>query len=88
MAKVTKQEIFDPRKNLVECLLIIFNARIARLYSYKDRVFKDEDIEALHDMRVSARRLQAVFKIFKQLFPKKSYKENYKKGTIIFTYPQ
>ena len=79
MAKVTKQEIFDPRKNLVECLLIIFNARIARLYSYKDRVFKDEDIEALHDMRVSARRLQAVFKIFKQLFSKKDYKDNYKK---------
>ena len=79
MAKVTKQEIFDPRKNLVECLLIIFNARITRLYSYKDRVFKEEDVEALHDMRVSARRLQAVFKIFKQLFPKKGYKENYQK---------
>jgi len=79
MAKVTKQEIFDPRKNLVECLLIIFNARIKRLYSYTDRVFKDEDVEALHDMRVSARRLQAVFKIFKQLFPKKDYKENYQK---------
>lgn len=79
MAKVTKQEIFDPRKNLVECLLIIFNARITRLYSYKDRVFKEEDVEALHDMRVSARRLQAVFKIFKQLFPKKGYRENYQK---------
>ena len=79
MAKVTKQEIFDPRKNLVECLLIIFNARIKRLYSYTDRVFEDEDVEALHDMRVSARRLQAVFKIFKQLFPKKDYKENYQK---------
>jgi CHAD domain-containing protein len=79
MAKVTKQEIFNPRKNLVECLLIIFNARITRLYSYKDSVFEDEDVEALHDMRVSARRLQAVFKIFKPLFPKKGYRENYQK---------
>jgi CHAD domain-containing protein len=77
MVKVTQQEIFDPRKNLLECLSIIFDARITKLYSYTDSVFKDEDIEALHDMRVSARRLQAVFKIYKGLFPKKEYKKHY-----------
>ena len=77
MAKVTEQEIFDPKKNLLECLSIIFNARITKLYSYADRVFKEEEVEALHDMRVSARRLQAVFKIFKGLFPKKGYEKQY-----------
>jgi len=77
MVKVTQQEIFDPKKNLLECLSIIFNARITKLYSYTDRVFEEEDVEALHDMRVSARRLQAVFKIFKGLFLKKEYKKHY-----------
>lgn len=79
MVKVSEQEIFDPKKNLLECLSIIFNARITKLYSYSDRVFKEEDVEALHDMRVSARRLQAVFKIFKGLFSKKEYKKQYKR---------
>jgi triphosphatase len=77
MVKVSQQEIFDPKKNLLECLSIIFNARITKLYSYTDKVFKEEDVEALHDMRISARRLQAVFKIFKGLFPKKEYKKQY-----------
>ncbi|MBL7129094.1 MAG: CHAD domain-containing protein [Ignavibacteria bacterium] len=77
MVKVSQQEIFDPKKNLLECLSIIFNARITKLYSYTDRVFEEEDVEALHDMRVSARRLQAVFKIFKGLFLKKEYKKHY-----------
>jgi CHAD domain-containing protein len=36
---------------------------------------KGEDVEALHDMRVAARRLRAVLRIFKDCFSRKKFKK-------------
>ena len=41
------------------------------MLSYEFETIKGNDPEALHDMRISARRLRAALKIHRQFFPKK-----------------
>lgn len=44
---------------------------------HEQGTLEGSDIEALHDMRVASRRVQAVFKMFRQVFPKKKFKAEY-----------
>lgn len=49
------------------------------MYSYEKGTIDGKDIEYLHDMRVSSRRVQAALKIFRGAFPKKKFKPVYGK---------
>jgi CHAD domain-containing protein len=49
------------------------------MYSYEKGTIEGEDIEFLHDMRVSSRRVQAALKIFRGVFPQKKFKQEYVK---------
>jgi CHAD domain-containing protein len=65
----------DPDENLKVCLHKIALTRFQETFSYEQATLKGEDIEALHDMRVAARRLRAILEIFRQCFPKKKFKK-------------
>src|SRR5689334_10120651 len=47
------------------------------MVSFEEGTLLGEDIEQLHDMRVASRRVQAVLKIFRGVFPKKKFKAEY-----------
>lgn len=77
MAKPKKIPYLDPNKPLDECLLKILRTRFDEMISHEQGTIDGSDIEALHDMRVASRRVQAVFKIFRGIFPKKKFKVEY-----------
>ncbi len=63
----------DPNENLKACLHKIVLTRFQETFSYEQGTIKGEDAESLHDMRVAARRLRAILRIFKECFPKKKF---------------
>jgi CHAD domain-containing protein len=64
----------DPNENLKSSLHKIALTRFQETFSYENGTINGEDIEALHDMRVAARRLRAILRIFQDCFPKKKFK--------------
>ena len=79
MARPWKIVDLDPNENLKVCLHKIALTRFQETFSYEQGTLKGEDNEALHDMRVAARRLRAILRIFKDCFPKKKFKKHDKK---------
>ncbi len=79
MAKAWKIPYLDPEQNLRICLPRILRARFNEMNSYERRTIEGKDIDPLHDMRVAARRLQAVLKIVRAYFPAKKYRKEYTK---------
>ncbi len=75
MAKPWKILDFNPDESLKQCLHKITLTRFQETFSYEAATMKGEDVEALHDMRVSARRLRAVLRIFRNCFSKKKLKK-------------
>jgi len=74
MARPWKIVDLDPTENLKVCLHKIALTRFQETFSYVQGTMKGEDIEALHDMRVAARRLRAILRIFASCFPRKKFK--------------
>ncbi len=60
---------------LKACLRKILRMRFQKMWSHGAGTAENSDGESLHDMRVSARRLQAVMRIFKGVFAKKKIKK-------------
>lgn len=84
MAKPWKVVDLDPAENLKTCLHKIALTRFQETFSYEQRTMKGEDVEALHDMRIAARRLRSILKIFEDCFPKKKFrKQDDKLRTLI-----
>lgn len=52
----------------------ILAARFRETFSYEAATRAGETLEALHDMRVAARRLQAALRIFRDAFPRKRHR--------------
>jgi CHAD domain-containing protein len=75
MARPWKIVDLDPNENLKTCLHKVALTRFQETFSYEQGTMKGEDTEALHDMRVAARRLRAVLRIFGACFPKKKFKK-------------
>lgn len=73
MAKAFEIEGFDVNNSLTECLHLLFKTRTEELFTHYNRLFEDNDIEILHNTRVSSRRLLALFKVYRTLFPQKKY---------------
>src|SRR5712671_1493462 len=66
-----------PNASLGTNLNRIFRLRLRQMLSYKPGTLKGKDVEAIHQMRVSARRLQAMLKIFHEHFPAPEFKSHY-----------
>jgi CHAD domain-containing protein len=77
MAKAFEIEGFDVNSNLNDCLLLLFKSKTEELYYHYDQLFGNNDIEILHNTRVSSRRLIALFKVFRPLFPEKKFLKAY-----------
>jgi CHAD domain-containing protein len=77
MAKAKKIPFLDPNKPLEECVKKILRTRFEEMVSYEQGTVDGSDIEALHDMRVASRRVQAVLRIFRGLYHKKKFKAEY-----------
>ena len=76
MAKPWNIIDLDPSASLRAGLRKIAETRLQETLSYEHATLVGEDIEALHDMRVSARRLRAVLRLFRDCFPRKKFKRH------------
>ncbi len=47
------------------------------MISFEDAVMAGKNTEALHDMRVSSRRVLSMLKVFRPCFPQKAFKSQY-----------
>jgi len=77
MAKAKKITGLVPNEPLEVSLPKILGARFEEMIIHEAGTIEGSDIEALHDMRVASRRVQAVLKIFRDVFPKKKFKSEY-----------
>lgn len=77
MAKAWKIQNFNPDLDLDRCLPKILNTRFNEMLSYESGTIEGKDIEYLHNMRVSSRRVQAVLKAFREYYHPKRYKKEY-----------
>ena len=77
MAKPWKIPYFDTDEKLTVCLQKILRTRYHETFSYEDGTIEGSDIEVLHSMRVSNRRLKAMMKIFRECFPKNKFESHY-----------
>ena len=77
MAKAFEIEGFDVNNNLTDSLLLLFKSKTGELFHHYDQLFDNNDIEILHNTRVSSRRLIALFKVFRTVFPGKRFLRAY-----------
>ncbi len=77
MAKARKISGLNPNAPVKGSAAKILRARFEEMTVHEQGTIEGSDIEALHDMRVASRRVQAALKIFRSLFPKKKYKAEY-----------
>jgi CHAD domain-containing protein len=77
MAKAWKIPYLNADQPLYICVRKILRTRFAEMISYEEGTLAGEDIEFLHSMRVSSRRLQAVLKIFRGAFARKKFRHEY-----------
>lgn len=77
MAKAFNIDGFDVNKSVQECLYLLFKSRTEELFTHYEQLFGNNDIEILHNTRVSSRRLIAIFKVFRTMFPEKKYLKIY-----------
>jgi putative phosphoesterase len=71
---------FDPNCTVVDSSYCRFGAEalsklLSTIETQTEGVEKNEDIEYVHKMRVSSRRIRAAMPLFKECFPKKGYKK-------------
>ena len=77
MAKARKIAYLNPDQPLNICLQKILRTRFNEMISTEEGTLLGDNIEYLHDMRVSSRRVQAMLKIFREAFPPKKYNDEY-----------
>ncbi len=78
MAKAWKIPYLNADQPLNICLRKILRIRFEEMISYEAGTLEGEDIEELHSMRVSSRRVQAVLKVFRRAFDTKKFRREYK----------
>ena len=83
MVTVPKIERISPDETLEVCARQIIVNYFHQMMSYKEGAKDGTDIEFVHDMRVTSRRLRAAMDNFADCFPEKSFKKHYKKIKLI-----
>lgn len=71
MAKARKVKGIAPEKSLEECARRIITTRMHEMMSFKEGAIDGSDIEYVHDMRVTSRRLRAAMRNFADCFARK-----------------
>ena len=79
MAKPWKIPYLNPGRNLRVCLFRVLGTRVRETFSYEQGTIEGTDPEALHNMRVSSRRLQAVLNVFQDCFSRKEFEHHRKR---------
>lgn len=79
MATEPKIEGILPDETLETCARRIIVDYFRKMMSYKEGAKEGTDIEFVHDMRVTSRRLRAAMDNFADCFPRKPFKKYYKK---------
>ena len=79
MATKLVVEGISPDETLETCARQIIVNYFHEMMSYKEGAKEGIDIEFVHDMRVTSRRLRAAMDNFADCFPKKPFKKHYKK---------
>jgi CHAD domain-containing protein len=74
MAKALEIPGFDPNASLDECISLLLKARTRDIESFRRGLY-EKTVDAVHDMRVSCRRLQTVFTIFQDSIKKNTFKK-------------
>lgn len=82
MAKAFEIPGFDPNGPLDECISLIIRARTSEIGSFKQGL-RTGTVDAVHDMRVSSRRLQTVFAIFQDAIKNRTIKKFSKKLRLL-----
>ena len=72
-----------PDEALEICARRIIVDYFCKMMSYKEGAKEGADIEFVHEMRVTSRRLRAAMDNFADCFPEKSFKKHYKKVKAI-----
>ncbi len=78
MVAEAKISAISPDETLEACAREIIVNYFHEMMSYKDGAKDGRDIEFVHDMRVTSRRLRNAMDNFADCFPKKSFREHYK----------
>ena len=73
----------SPDETLEVCARQIIVDYFHQMMSYKEGAKEGSDIEFVHEMRVTSRRLRAAMDNFADCFPEKSFKKHYKKIKLI-----
>jgi CHAD domain-containing protein len=74
MAKALEIPGFDPNASLDECISSLLKARTRDIESFRRDLY-EKTVGAVHDMRVSCRRLQTVLMLFKDSIKKNLFKK-------------
>lgn len=83
MAAEAQIAAISPDETLETCARQIIVSYFHQMMSYKDGAKDGRDIEFVHDMRVTSRRLRAAMDNFAACFPQKSFRKQYKKVKAI-----
>ena len=83
MATQPKIKKVSPDETLETCARQIIVGYFCEMMSYKEGVKDGTDIEFVHEMRVTSRRLRAAMDNFADCFPEKAFKKHYKKVKAI-----
>ena len=73
----------SPDETLETCARQIIMGYFCQMMSYKEGAKDGTDIEFVHEMRVTSRRLRAAMDSFADCFPEKAFKKHYKRVKAI-----
>ena len=73
----------SPDETLETCARQIIMGYFSQMMSYKEGAKDGTDIEFVHEMRVTSRRLRAAMDNFADCFPEKPFKKHYKRVKAI-----
>lgn len=79
MRTVSEVEKISPNNTLEACARQVIVSYFQKMMSYKEGAEAGTDIEFVHEMRVTSRRLRAAMDNFTGCFPEKPFKKYYKK---------
>ena len=83
MTTALEIEKISPDSTLENCARQVIVGYFRKMMSYKEGAEAGTDIEFVHDMRVTSRRLRAAMDNFADCFPEKPFKKYYKKINAI-----
>ncbi len=73
--KTPGRKKLNPDAGMTKALRTIVTTKLREVLSFEQAVLADSGPDAIHDMRVAARRLRAILMVFRPMFPGKKLKK-------------